>query len=101
MIESSQITDVNDPPRLSDALIAAGNRLFALENLLHESHPAPSRLLSDPVGTIAAFDEDAGQTVTVTLLPSPRNLSKQSLFSTHALAIEAFSSCRSIRSKDV
>jgi hypothetical protein len=74
-----QVTDENDPPRLSDALIAAGNRLFALENVWHESHPRPSRLLTDPVGTIGVLDEDAGQTVTIILAPSPQNMSESHL----------------------
>ena len=42
----AQVTNVNDPPRLSDALLAANATIPALENLLHQSHPAPSRLLS-------------------------------------------------------
>lgn len=41
-----QILYVNEPPRLSDALLSNGGNLYAIENLLHPPHPEPSRLLS-------------------------------------------------------
>ena len=41
-----QVLDNNDPPRVSDALLAANLTMFALENVWHETHRRPSRLLS-------------------------------------------------------
>jgi hypothetical protein len=35
------VIDINEPPRLSDALLAASRNFFAVENLYHESHAEP------------------------------------------------------------
>ena len=77
------VTDINEAPRLSDALLADNSTLFVLENVHHRPlQAAPSRHLSDPIGPIGVYEEDAGQTTEFVFAPggNPVNTAGFSVF---------------------